>query len=311
MKRAVVDVGSNSVLLSVAEWSGDRWLPILETSKVTALGEGVKQTGRLGEAPIERTLAAMGRAFASAKAAGADVQAYATMAARIAQNADDFLTAAMDQNTPVRVLSGDDEALLGFMSVALDPKLNGQDTISIIDPGGHSTELTTAHRNGTTWNRTFQKSFPVGTLGLLGGSLSIESPGPKQLMQATVEIDGLLDLGYTEGMAGRAVVLGATGTNLVTLREQMELWDPDRVHGQELDYEEVSRAVGWLAPMTVDEREALPGMEPGRGKTIHAGALILERFLYAIRAERCFVSVRGWRHAIIEDNTYWEEKPYA
>lgn len=311
MKRAVVDVGSNSVLLSVGEWSGQRWLPVLETSEVTALGEGVKQTGRLGNVPIERTLAAISRAYSAAKNEGARVQAYATMAARIAENADAFLASAKNQMTPVRVLSGDDEALLGFMSVARDPKLSAHDTVTIIDPGGHSTELTTAHRNGATWSQTFQRSFPIGTLGLLGGALDTESPGPRQLMQATIEIDGLLDLGYTAGMAGKAVVLGATGTNLVTLREQMEIWDAERVHGQELDYEEVSRAVGWLAPMTIDEREALPGMERGRGKTIHAGALILERFLYAIRAEQCFVSVRGWRHAIIEDDSYWEEHSNA
>ena len=97
------------------------------------------------------------------------------------------------------------------------------------------------------------------------------------------------------------MVLGATGTNLVSIREKLKAWEPDKVHGAVLDYEEISRAVGWLMPMTDAQRRDVPGMEPGREKTIHIGALILERFLFALRASSCGVSVRGWRHALLEN----------
>jgi exopolyphosphatase/guanosine-5'-triphosphate,3'-diphosphate pyrophosphatase len=105
---------------------------------------------------------------------------------------------------------------------------------------------------------------------------------------------------YRPHEAGLAVALGATGTNLITIRERMIEWDPAKVHGQWLDYEEVSKSVSWLGAMTDAERALVPGMERGREKTIHLGSLILERFLYAIHVLGCRVSVRGWRHALLE-----------
>jgi exopolyphosphatase/guanosine-5'-triphosphate,3'-diphosphate pyrophosphatase len=81
----------------------------------------------------------------------------------------------------------------------------------------------------------------------------------------------------------------------------MTEWVPERVHGQVLDYEEVGRAVGWMMPMTDAQRAAIVGMERGREKTLHIGALILERFLHALRAPECAVSVRGWRYALLEE----------
>jgi exopolyphosphatase/guanosine-5'-triphosphate,3'-diphosphate pyrophosphatase len=80
----------------------------------------------------------------------------------------------------------------------------------------------------------------------------------------------------------------------------MARWEPDKVHGAWLDFGEISEAAGRLMRMTLDQRRALIGMEPGREATLPAGALILERFLNAIGAPGCSVSVRGWRHALLE-----------
>jgi exopolyphosphatase / guanosine-5'-triphosphate,3'-diphosphate pyrophosphatase len=63
--------------------------------------------------------------------------------------------------------------------------------------------------------------------------------------------------------------------------------------------------------MTDAERSQVAGIEPGREKTIHIGALILERFLYALRQERAVVSVRGWRHAMLAEMFRSEAKATA
>ena len=102
-------------------------------------------------------------------------------------------------------------------------------------------------------------------------------------------------------MLGLVVTLGATGTNLVTIRERMTVWDADRVHGATLEYEEVSRAAVWLSGLGDAGRAAVPGIERGREHTIHAGALILERCLFKLGSESCRVSVRGWRHAMLDE----------
>ncbi len=295
MRKAVVDVGSNSVLLLVAEDGRT----IFETSAVTSLGEGTKRTGLLGEPGMVRTLDALKRALDDAKAHGAtEFRAAATMAARIASNTPEFQARAAAQGTPVEILSGDDEAELGFQAVASDPTFSGTDRLSIIDVGGQSTELVTALRQGDGWEKVFHRSFAIGTFALKDGPLHDESPDGPAVFAASALVDDLLKDVRHPG--GTPVALGATATNLVTIRDRMETWEPEKVHGAWLHYGEVGAAVGRLMPMTDAERAALVGMEPGRERTLPAGALILERFLHALGARGCAVSVRGWRHAMAE-----------
>lgn len=304
MRKAVIDVGSNSVLLVVSELKDGQWNSIHEASSVTALGEGTKATGLLGEPGLAATLEALSEFFDTSRRLCAEqTVAAATMAARIATNTPEFLERAEAQGTPVTVLSGEDEAQLGFLAVATDPMFADAPRLSIIDPGGHSTELVTADRVGDRWEVGFRRSHPIGTLGLRSSHFPDERLTPLQMFQGISYIDDLIGLAYRPNQSGVAVVLGATGTNLVSIRDRLLEWDPERVHGARLDYEEISKAFGWLGPMSDAERAAVPGMERGREKTIHLGALILERFLYALRTGECRVSVRGWRHALLEQNS--------
>lgn len=300
MRKAVIDVGSNSVLLLVEEKEADGWRFVYESTHVTALGEGTKSTGLLSEASQVRTLAALRESFDAARAHGAEtIRAAATMAARIAKNTPDFQRRAAEQGTPVEVLSGEEEARMGFESVANDPAFDKYDQLTIIDPGGQSTELTIAVKR-ERWERGFLQSFPVGTLALIDGPLSPESPGPLEILAATTSIDQCFEGLEFETPRGPAVVLGATGTNLVSIREGLATWQPDRVHGSYLTFEDISRAVGMLMPLSNAQRAQLTGMETGRERTLPGGALILERFLHAVHQEGCFVSVRGWRYALLE-----------
>lgn len=297
----MVDVGSNSVLLTVAEKVGEGWRTVAEATRVTGLGRGTKQSGVLSEEAMTDTLQGLREVFEIARAHGADeVVAAATMAARIASNTRDFQDRARQQGTPVEILSGEDEASLGFQSVADDPLFSCADRISIIDPGGHSTELVTADRSGDGWDIRFRRSYSVGTLGLRGSVLSEESPSLPARLAAVREIDEVIGLEYLPHQCGTVVTLGATGTNLITIRERMTVWNPDLVHGQVLDYEEIGRAVGWMFDLDDFGRAAIVGIEPGREGTVHIGALILERFLFALHGLECAVSVRGWRHALLE-----------
>jgi exopolyphosphatase/guanosine-5'-triphosphate,3'-diphosphate pyrophosphatase len=205
----------------------------------------------------------------------------------------------------VQVITGDEEARLGLAAVMNDPTFAKYETISVIDPGGHSTELTTATRQGNSYKIAFQKSVPVGALGLRDGPMGAESPDRAARLKAVVEIDEAIGLHYRPQEAGTAVALGATPVNLVTIREQITAWDPIRIHGQYLDYEEVSKAVAWMCDMSEADRAKIVGLELGREKTLHIGALILERFLNAVHVLGCYVSVRGWRHAMLDEDVYF------
>ncbi len=300
MRRAVIDVGSNSVLLLVSERTEGTWKPVFEDTAITALGEGTKATGLLSERAMGDTLAALKRFFDAAKSHGAEqIVAGATMAARIATNQAEFLDRASAQGTPVKVLSGDQEAQLGFEAVVNDPIFAEQSRISIVDPGGQSTEVVTATRTEDSWRVDFRRSYPLGTLGIKSSYFSGERVDGLEVLRASGAVDDQIGLCYRPGACGEVVVLGAAGTNLISVRDRLLDWQPEKVHGATLDYEEVSKAVGWMMPMSDEERRQIPGLEPGREKTIHLGAFVLERFLFALRAESCRVSVRGWRHALL------------
>lgn len=301
MRKAAIDVGSNSVLLVVSELHDGSWVQLVETSEVTGLGEGVKQSKVLGEAGMVRTLEAIARAYAKARSMNVEsIKAGATMAARIASNTSVFLERADEQGTPVFVLSGEREAELGFRAVANDPLFSSEPFLSIVDPGGQSTEIVVAERDGSAWNVVFRTSFPIGTLGLRGGVLCDETPTPAARLKASADLDDAIgEIDVAE--AGVTVALGASATNLITIRNQISEWDPAKVHGRTLYYEDVGQMVGKLCDLTDAGRGALVGIEKGREKTIHIGALIIERAMYALNVNSCRVSVKGWRHALLEE----------
>lgn len=288
------------MLLLVSEKTGDHWSPVFESSDVTALGEGTRRSGKLSEAGIRNTLRAVKIAFDDAKAQGAEsIVAAATMAARIASNTEEFLARAKEQGTPISVLSGEQEAELGFRAVAEDPAFSAHENLSTIDVGGHSTEIVSAEKLEGGRNVAFRQSYAVGTLGLREALLEREHLTPQELLHASTSIDDSINQVAPPIAKGVVVALGATGTNLVSIRDRLAEWEPGKVHGACLSYEEIGRAAGWLSAMTDAQRAALIGIEKGREKTIHIGALILERALFAIKAEGCLVSVRGWRYAML------------
>ena len=106
-RRAVIDVGTNSVKVLVGDVAPDGSVePVLETSEQTRMGRGFYETHRLQPEPIAATAAAVGRFVRIAKEHGATiVRVVATSAARDAQNRDELLAALLA--APGRVFSRD------------------------------------------------------------------------------------------------------------------------------------------------------------------------------------------------------------
>ncbi|MEZ5162846.1 MAG: hypothetical protein R2688_03650 [Fimbriimonadaceae bacterium] len=213
MIKAAIDVGSNSVLLLISEFVGGKWTPLREISTVTALGEGTKETGLLKDDRMTSTLEALRNYRSVCDELGVEeCLTGGTMALRIAKNADEFLNRASEQETPVRVLSGEQEAELGFIAVANDPLFAHEPRLSIIDPGGHSTELMTAARQPDgTWKMKFRQSFAVGALGLRGTIIPDETPDFAQRLNAMDQIDSLLSFDYLPGQSGKRSFLVQLG----------------------------------------------------------------------------------------------------
>ena len=165
MKKAIIDIGTNSVKLIIGERShGDAIKIILDVNVITKLGEGMRKDGRLSEAAMARTAQAVVKFADFARSQGAEeVVCVGTMALRTAENAGDFIETVRAAGGPeVRVLSGEEEAALSSRAVlnSIDGASRGE--VLIFDTGGGSTEFVRAA--GGEIERAF--SVPVGAVTL-------------------------------------------------------------------------------------------------------------------------------------------------
>ena len=165
-RLAAVDVGTNSVLLLVAERAADGVVrPVREEAEITRLGRGVDRTGVLSAEGMDATLEVLARFAALAREDGARALVVtATSAARDARNGAEFLVRARERTgATVEILSGDEEARLSYLAVAQDFAADaGEAGLLAIDVGGGSTELV----HGRGGRMLFRRSLDIGSVRL-------------------------------------------------------------------------------------------------------------------------------------------------
>ncbi len=292
--RAVIDIGTNSVLLLLAERSPDGRVHVHSDRFVAArLGQGVGRTGRLDPAAIERTLDVLRRYRELAEAQGADLQAVATAGLRMAENPEAFLEpAAQVLGQPVRLISGELEAELSFRSVAAEQPRGGP--LRVLDIGGGSTELVL----GDGPRVIDRRSHPIGSVRLTEAFIADDPPTRAQVdAVAAAARDALADQPVVphpelHGLAG-------TVTTVAAMLLGLTAYDRDRVDGTRWSFAQVEGLRDQLAAQTQAERSRSPMLPPGRVDVIVAGATILVEALRHCGAQALVVRDRGLRYALI------------
>ncbi|HTP28582.1 MAG TPA: Ppx/GppA phosphatase family protein [Anaeromyxobacteraceae bacterium] len=303
---ATVDVGTNTVLLLVAEKQavGDRVLfqPLLERAEITRLGRGVDRTGHLDPAAIRDTVDALARFVGAARALGAlDIACVATSAARDATNGSEFFAAAESAaGLRPEVISGDEEARLVWESAFRD--FGGSGGLTVLDVGGGSTEVCVGH--GPT--PAARRSLQVGAVRLTERVAPPDPPGPEYLealrRAAAVELGRVVDILPNDRRGeGRLVGVAGTVTTLAAVEKALPLYDAGVVHGAELKLSELEQLFLRLGALTVAERQRLPGMEPKRADVIVGGCAIVVEAMRLFGFDRLTVSDRGVRWGLLHD----------
>jgi len=284
---AVIDIGSNSVLLLTVAVDRGRARMLDQALAVTRLGTGLRPGGRLDADALAQTRDAVVAFAARARARGAPrVWAFATAALREAADgsaAADAIAAAA--GVPVEVLSGEREAALAYAAVAA-----GETPLLVADVGGRTTELTL----GVGERVLGAASLPLGALALTEAH-GADLDGAHAAVGAVLAASELPSQARAAG--ARLAASGGTATALAAL--DLGAYVPRRVHGHVLARTALAGLTARLARMTAAERAALPGLDPGRGAILPAGALVLERVAGALGADRIVVSDHGVRHAYL------------
>jgi len=286
---AVIDIGSNSVLLLTVAVERGRARVLDQALAVTRLGTGLRPGGRLDADALARTRDAVVAFAGRARARGAPrVWAFATAALREAADGSAAAGAiAAAAGVPVEVLSGEREAALAYAAVAA-----GETPLLVADVGGRTTELTL----GVGERVLGAASLPLGALALTEAH-GADLDGAHAAVGAVLAASELPAQARTVG--ARLAASGGTATALAALDLGLGAYVPRRVHGHVLARTALAGLTARLARMTAAERAALPGLDPGRGTILPAGALVLERVAGALGADRIVVSDHGGRHAYL------------
>jgi exopolyphosphatase/guanosine-5'-triphosphate,3'-diphosphate pyrophosphatase len=297
-RYAAVDVGTNTVLLTIAEAERGALRPLEQRAHITRLGKGVDRTERLDPNSRLATLDVITEYGAAMRDAGVDAAvAVCTSAVRDAADGSDFLArAAAALGAPVFVVSGDTEAALTFEGALTGISHVGP--VTVFDVGGGSTEIISGSAGPeSAWTRAV--SLDIGSVRLTERHALGDAPDAGALEAVRRTIEQALVGAPPLDPSARVVGVAGTVTTLAAVHLGLLSYDAERVHGLVLPTPAVDDLVARLAASTLAERRAWAGMEPGRADVIVAGALIVQAVLHRAGASSLTVSDRGVRWGLL------------
>ena len=298
---ATIDIGTNSVLLLIAERQGDAMVPVLERATVTRLGEGVDRNRRLLDAASERTLACLADYATVLRERGiTQLDAVGTSAMRDAEGGQAFVQRARELlGIAPRVIDGNEEARLTFGGALSGLKNAGR--VTVFDIGGGSTEIVVGSRTERERHISAAVSLDIGSVRLFERHVHSDPPSNAEMLLVAGDIAQALERAPQLDPGATLVGVAGTVTQLAALELQLAQYDAARVHGSTLTLSDVERLAHQLATSTLAERRALPGMDQSRADVLVVGSAIALAVLQWSGAAELIVSDRGVRWGLAEE----------
>ena len=276
MRVGVVDLGTNTTRVLVADVEDGRVQELQRRTKVTRLGEGVDSTGRLADGAIERVAATL----TDYKGLLDELRpertiALATSATRDASNGDEFRQ-MLDHRfgLEAHIIPGDEEARLTFLG-ATAARPPGDGPFVVVDIGGGSTEYVIGTAGS---DPDFRVSTQAGSVRQTERHLHEDPPSDEDLLTLHAAIRSILEDGIPSDERSKirsGIAVAGTATSLASIDQKLVRYDSEKVDGYGLLVEAVDRMLGELAAIPLAERREVTGLHPDRAPTIIAGAAIL------------------------------------
>lgn len=292
MRIAVVDIGTNSTRLLIGDVADGRMRDELaRRTTVTRLGAGVDSNGSLADDAMERVYAALTRYDELIKEHATDRSvAVLTSAVRDAANGREFAdTVQQRYGLEPHVLTGDDEAQLTFRGATSDRDPDDLAPTFVVDIGGGSTELVI----GAGSDVSFHVSTQAGVVRQTERHLHNDPPTEDEQRALAKDVAQILGEAVPEeqrAAARRLIAVAGTATSLAAIAQELDPYDPAKVHGYVVGRLECERILARLASMPLEERRRVKGLHPDRAPTIVAGVLILLEVLKLVGLDQIEVS---------------------
>jgi exopolyphosphatase / guanosine-5'-triphosphate,3'-diphosphate pyrophosphatase len=292
MRVAVVDVGSNSTRLLIADVDGERGSveELVRSSQVTRLGDGVDASGALAQEAIERSFAVLDGYHREIERHDCEANmAVLTSAVRDASNGAEFARRVReDYGLDARVLRGEEEAQLTFLGAMSGRPAASEPTV-VIDIGGGSTEFVI----GVGRKAGFHTSLHAGVVRMSERHIDTDPPAPSELQALAEDARATFLAGLPEAQRApvdRCIAVAGTATSAAAIDQKLDPYDPEKVHGYVLELASVELLLARLADMEEAERRRVVGLDPDRAPTIVAGMILLIEAMRAFELEQVEVS---------------------
>lgn len=299
MRAAVVDVGTNSIKLAVAERAPDGHFSLLAQATTNPrLGEDVDKTHVLSPDAMARAVSALDNLLTKIQDYSVDrLRIAGTSAMRDAQNRQFFIEMVnRELGVDLEILSEEDECRLSYKAVALDSVLGGYKGFQVVaDVGGGSSEMII----GDGLDMLSCKSVHIGAVRLTERHLFSDPPSENEIEAASSEAIGLLSEGLTKITANRAVGVGGSAVNLARMFKGIDSQSIDGVHGTVITRDHSKGLIDKMAGVKLFQRRQIVGLEPERVDIILGGAIILDSIMKVTGAPELIVSICGLRHGML------------
>jgi exopolyphosphatase/guanosine-5'-triphosphate,3'-diphosphate pyrophosphatase len=309
IRRAVIDVGTNSIKLLVADVRGRVVQPVHEESRQTRLGRRFYETHRLQPDAVAHTAEAVWEFSDIAREKNsASIRVIATSAARDAVNPDDLVsTIKRVAGLDVEIISGQQEAEWVYQGVTTDPKL-AKIPLLLLDVGGGSTEFILGRKG----HMHFAHSFPLGTVRLMEKFPHSDPPTRAEYNNCRDWIRNILKTDVRPKLApalarikqsGKLQLAGTGGTTSILgrVKNKLKTFDREVIEGTRLSLDQVQSLRWRLWRLPLAEREVIPGLPKQRADVILTGIAIYEEVMKEFRLKQLRVSTRGLRFAAVMD----------
>lgn len=302
MRIAAIDIGTNTVLLLVADIDeGGTIRPVAHFQRFPRLGKDVDKTGSISRDAFDRLVSVLDEYKTIARGLMTErIVACATSAVRDAANREDLLEYLKSKTGIIpEVLTGADEALLTFRGAISGLPITERPR-AVIDVGGGSTEISYWTAPADRGGHLHRVSLQIGSLRLTERFFRGNPPTRDELRAASEYIGAELSKLAPNELGGSLLVgVAGTATTLACLDQGLKDFETDKVRGYILSREKIGHWQLRLSGMTAQEIRALSRATEGRADILTAGVLILHESMERLGWWEMAVSERGLRYGLV------------
>lgn len=300
MTVASIDIGSNTVLLLIAEVDDKGNVKSkLNLYRAPRISKGLTADNYISKEKI----AALKSVLSEYHSVISDynckhVYLVGTNALRIANNSFEIIKEIKnDFGWDIKIIAGDEEARLSFLGATYH--LKSSDAKIVFDIGGGSTEIIIG--NDTTI--TFKKSFHTGVVSLTERFLKHNPPTDEEIFMATDRLTKLFsEIKLDKTTDYNVIAVAGTPTTLSCIKQNIKIYDEKLVDDSILTINDVQEISSRLSTMKSEQIAGEFGqVVDGREDVLFAGTLILINIMKVLRAEKMIVSNKGLRYGVIVD----------